>query len=262
MRERTAHKRCLMRCSAVSVLSALALALLAGVDGFLPTNKIARISASALFERAARKEEVVKPKVKKVTNAENAPAAATTGAAAVEEEGGDSELDADMESLLDSLPSKRMRTAAGKGKKAKTVVKAAPARPEFSRTLNVGSVPERRPVLCKLLAKPAERAGLAERFDIPELSYFAANVTVRRQDPYTILVEGTIEAHIQAAASLPPQELVGTFDTLVLDTVSSGAAGSMSFDDATDYDEEIQKNGDLDIGEIAAQYFYLELFGA
>jgi hypothetical protein len=40
-------------------------------------------------------------------------------------------------------------------------------------------VPERRPVLCKLLAKEKEREGLAERFDIPELLYFAANVTVR-----------------------------------------------------------------------------------
>jgi len=253
-----------MRCAVVGMLLALALALLAGVDGWLVPNKIARRAVSALLERAAPQDDALRlPKTKKAkaTKAENAPAAAAAGAAA-EEEGGDSDLDADMESLLDSLPSKRMRTAAGKGKKAKTIVKAAPARPEFSRTLNVGSVPERRPVLCKLLAKPAERAGLAERFDIPELSYFAANVTVRRQDPYTILVEGTIEAHIQAAASLPPQELVGTFDTLVLDTVSSGAAGSMSFDDATDYDEEIQKNGDLDIGEIAAQYFYLELFGA
>ena len=44
-------------------------------------------------------------------------------------------------------------------------------------------VPVRRPVLCKLLAKENERAGLAARFDIPELIYFAANVTVTRRDP-------------------------------------------------------------------------------
>ena len=85
--------------------------------------------------------------------------------------------------------------------------KSAPVGPEFSRVLNVAQVrwqkkiktvngygwvslifsigqmkscqvPERRPVLCKLLAKEKEREGLAERFDIPELLYFAANVTV------------------------------------------------------------------------------------
>ena len=173
-----------------------------------------------------------------------------------EEEDNDEEL----ERLVDNLPSKRMRSAPS-GKKARKV-KAVPPRPEFSRIINVASVPERRPVLCKLVAKPAEREGLSLRFDLPELSHFAANVTVRRQDPYTILIEGTIEAQITAASQLlPPQEISGSFETLVLDTVSSGAAkDAMSFEDATDYDEEIAANGDIDIGEISAQYFSLEVF--
>lgn len=177
-------------------------------------------------------------------------------AAAQEEE------DAELERLVDNLPSKRMRSAPSGKKARKARVKVVPLRPEFSRIINVGAVPEKRPVLCKLLAKPAEREGLALRFDLPELSHFAANVTVRRQDPYTILVEGTIEAHITAATQLlPPQEIFGSFETLVLDTVSSGAAKeSMSFEEATDYDEEIAPNGDIDIGEIAAQYFALEVF--
>ena len=172
------------------------------------------------------------------------------------------EEDAELERLVDNLPSKRMRSAPSGKKARKARVKVVPLRPEFSRIINVGAVPEKRPVLCKLLAKPAEREGLALRFDLPELSHFAANVTVRRQDPYTILVEGTIEAHITAATQLlPPQEIFGSFETLVLDTVSSGAAKeSMSFEEATDYDEEIAPNGDIDIGEIAAQYFALEVF--
>ena len=52
-------------------------------------------------------------------------------------------------------------------------------------------------VLCKLLAKEQERVLVAERFDIPELLYFASNVTLSRSDAVTILVEGTIEAHIR-----------------------------------------------------------------
>jgi hypothetical protein len=42
-------------------------------------------------------------------------------------------------------------------------------------------IPERRPVLCKLLAKDNERTALALRFDIPEITYFAANVTISRR---------------------------------------------------------------------------------
>lgn len=165
--------------------------------------------------------------------------------------------DDDLESLVDNLPSKRMRSSFPKKIKKP---KAVPVRAEFSRILNVASVPEKRAVLCKLLAKPQERAGLATRFDLPELSYFAANVTVRRQDPYTILVAGSIEAHITASALLPPQEIFADFDTLVLDNITSGKASGLTFEDATDYDEEIADNGDIDIGEIASQYFSLELY--
>jgi hypothetical protein len=174
----------------------------------------------------------------------------------------DSEVEAELERrLIDNLPSKRMRSAPSGKKARKDKVKSVPMKPEFSRILNVGSIPDKRPVLCKLLAKPAERQGLALRFDLPELSHFAANVTVQRQDPYTIRVEGTIEAHITTpSALLPPQEITGTFETLVLDSISSGAAkGAVSFSEATDYDEEIAPNGDMDLGEISAQYFSLEL---
>lgn len=166
--------------------------------------------------------------------------------------------DEELEALADNLPSKRMRSSLSskKGKKPKP----APARAEFSRIINVASIPDKRAVLCKLLAKPAERAGLALRFDLPELSYFAANVTVRRRDPYTLLIEGTIEARITASTLLPPQEVQADFDTLVLDNLSSGKVSGLTFEDATDYDEEIGSNGDIDIGEIAAQYFSLELF--
>lgn len=165
-----------------------------------------------------------------------------------------------LDELADMVPLKKMRASAGTKKTKKAKPKPIPLKPEFSRVLNIGSVPEKRPVLCKLLAKPSECAGLAERFDIPELSYFSANVTVRRQDPYTILVEGSIEAHISAGSKsiLPPQEIFSSFETLVLDTISG--TGGMSFDDATDYDDEVAANGDIDIGEIAAQYFSLELF--
>jgi len=136
-----------------------------------------------------------------------------------------------------------------------------PSTPEFSRCLNVAQVSQ-RPVLCKLLAKEGERAALAERFDVPEISYFAANVTITRQDLSTILVEGNIEAIITAGRSstalqLAPEKIEGDFSTLLLDNAS--AKTPIDFDSATDYDGEIGQDGVIDIGEIAAQYLSLEI---
>lgn len=92
-----------------------------------------------------------------------------------------------------------------------------PVGPEFSRVLNVGQIPGRRPVLCKLLAKESERAGLAERFDIPELTYFAANVTVSRRDAGSLVVTGDIEAHIKGGDLMEPEVVESDFETLLLD---------------------------------------------
>lgn len=128
--------------------------------------------------------------------------------------------------------------------------------PEFSRIVPAAQVTERRPVLCKILAKEPERKGLAERFDVFQIGYFAANITVTRTDSASLLVEGKIEAHIKDGELLEPFIVKADFDTLVLD----GSAGGVSFEEATDYDEEIGPGGELDIGEIAAQYLSMELF--
>ena len=47
-----------------------------------------------------------------------------------------------------------------------------------------------RPVSCKLLAKPDECSALAGRFDIPELMYLSANVTLERSEMHCIEVTG------------------------------------------------------------------------
>ncbi len=100
--------------------------------------------------------------------------------------------------------------------------------------------------------------GLAARFDIPELIYFAANVTVSRRDPGSIIVTGDIEAHIKGGELMEPEVLEGDFETLLLD--NTGSLSGVSFDEAMDYDDEVDKEGNIDLGEIAAQYLSLELF--
>ena len=43
-------------------------------------------------------------------------------------------------------------------------------------------------------------------------------------------------------------------------TTTTGNDYGVSFEEATDYDDQVNENGDIDIGEIASQYLCLELF--
>lgn len=140
------------------------------------------------------------------------------------------------------------------------VKRILPPRPEFSRLVNANQVPQRRSVLCRIVAKEKECQGLAKRYDIYNITYFGANVTLIRQDGNSIQVTGTFEAHMKVAELVEPEILIEEFDTLLLD--NSGAmpgTESLSFEDNMDYDDEIGTDGSIDIGEIAAQYFSLEM---
>ena len=112
--------------------------------------------------------------------------------------------------------------------------------------------------MCKLLAKETERVALAQRFDIPDLVFLGANVTMSRDDPMSITVTGTLEARIKAGEFLDAETIVCDFDTLILD--NQEGKGGMSIEDATDFDEEVGADGSIDIGEIVAQYLCMELF--
>ena len=45
-------------------------------------------------------------------------------------------------------------------------------------------------------------------------------------------------------------------DSLFYNNIFTG----VSFDEEMDYDDEVDKNGNIDLGEIAAQYLSLEMF--
>ena len=154
-------------------------------------------------------------------------------------------------------------SSSGKGSTsvgASSIKKIFPPRPEFSRLVNANQVPQRRSVLCRIVAKEKECQGLAIRYDIYNITYFGANVTLIRQDGNSIQVSGTFEAHMKVAELVEPEILREDFETLLLD--NSGAmpgTESLSFEDNMDYDDEIGSDGAIDIGEIAAQYFSLEM---
>ena len=107
------------------------------------------------------------------------------------------------------------------------------------------------------MAKENERKALAHRFDLPNLAFFAANVTISKTGVATVLVEGSLEALITSPIMEDGQKITTEFDTILLNNI--GASEKLSFDDNTDYDDEINANGDIDVGEIASQYLGMEL---
>jgi hypothetical protein len=139
------------------------------------------------------------------------------------------------------------------------VKKPTQAVPEFSRILNVNQVQEKRKVLCRLLAKDKEREKLAQRFDIPEICYLSANVTVSKVDSNSISVEGNLEGHIKFGEILDIEVVTSDFETLLLNN-QGGNTDSINFDFASEFDDEVDANGDIDVGEIVAQYLALELY--
>lgn len=129
-----------------------------------------------------------------------------------------------------------------------------------------------------LYSKESERLGLAQRFDIPHLEFFSANITLRSRDAVSIAVDGSIEAHIRFGEVLDIEKIKSSFETLILNNYGKSSTGiaailakvnyqflfrlglSLSLDDETDYDDEVDSNGNIDLGEIASQYLALELF--
>lgn len=130
--------------------------------------------------------------------------------------------------------------------------------PEFSRVINVAQISPLKPISCRLLARPEERAGLSLRFDVPELAYFASNVTLARSEEYSIRITGQFEGRVNYGKLSSVDSITGEFETLLLNN-AEGSGSGMRLDDAEDYDDEVGAGGNIDIGEISAQYFSLEL---
>ena len=77
--------------------------------------------------------------------------------------------------------------------------------------------------------KETERRNLAERFDIPKLELFSANITLRRRDGVSIVVEGSIEAHIRFGEQLDIEKISNSFDTLLLNNFGRSSSGTINF---------------------------------
>lgn len=89
---------------------------------------------------------------------------------------------------------------------------------------------------------------------------YIANITISRQDITTIIVQGNIAATIYNGDIFPLEYVQEDFDTILLDNTSLNSGDRINIEDAVDYDDEVKSNGDIDIGEIAAQFLSLEIY--
>lgn len=134
--------------------------------------------------------------------------------------------------------------------------------PEFSRPLSLDRIGSHQ-MTQTVEATPEERAALAERFALQDLSRLSAKLAIRR-------VRGgkyvSVSGHVSGAAvqscviSLEPVPAVVESDfALVLGPIDS--APERGEIDLTGEDDELEPwpEEGLDLGEIAAQYFSLAL---
>ena len=67
---------------------------------------------------------------------------------------------------------------------------------------------------------------------------------------------GRLEARLKSGEYLDVEVLKADIDTVILDNTED----KISLEDATDFDDEVGEDGEIDIGEIVAQYFSMEVF--
>ena len=72
-----------------------------------------------------------------------------------------------------------------------------------------------------------------------------------------ILINYLTLTHLSTSLSIDLIHPSGDFETLLLD--NTGKIEGVSFDQAMDYDDEVDGDGNIDLGEIASQYLCMEI---
>jgi hypothetical protein len=161
-----------------------------------------------------------------------------------------------------------------KGNKGEEQAAAAVPAPEFSRPFQLPEL-GRRMKLVEIEANEEERALLAKRLKLVSIGRLKARLELDRADDSSkgsapaggiITVDGEMECeYLQpCAATLEPFKVSKTelFRTLLLEGGSSDLSGA-AIDFGEDgvemeqWDEEVPLGGEVDLGEIAAQYLAL-----
>ncbi len=130
---------------------------------------------------------------------------------------------------------------------------------EFSRIIGVSDISSQRPTLCRLIAKEPERLALQKRYNIHAINYLKANVTVEHKTTSIVQVSGNLCGEVfwsrLSQDKNKPIKVEKSFQTTLLNNYRK--FNPIMFKHCG-CDDEVDKLGKIDIGEIVAQYFYLQ----
>ena len=142
------------------------------------------------------------------------------------------------------------------------------AHPEFSRLIAIEGITPDKVRKETIEANAKECAALAERFDLRELSNLKADLRIRRVEGGDVVrLEGKITADVVQTCVVSLQDVYahidGEFDTFLAEQPKHAAKkfgdeADLGIDD-DDSAPEIIAHGQLDLGEIVAQYLSVEL---
>lgn len=128
--------------------------------------------------------------------------------------------------------------------------------PEFSRPLHISKISAKRAVLCKIIANENERKAVENRLGVRGLKLLAANMTLKRDDN-AILVAGKVRAELKYSQAFPAEHVETSFLTKILN--NHGSPIEVKFEENDEYDDQVDADGNIDLGEIAVNYLAIEL---
>ena len=138
--------------------------------------------------------------------------------------------------------------------------------PEFPRPVAIEGIIPDKPRRESVTATEEECAALAQRFDLKSLSGLKAKLTILRvSDGNIVRDEGEIEAEVvqTCVVSLQgvPAEIKFRFDTYFTEDGKEGFEEEELLDIALEdeFPDMVMRDGQLDLGELTAQYLALEL---
>lgn len=136
--------------------------------------------------------------------------------------------------------------------------------PEFSRPIAVdGIIPDKLREE-KIEATEAECAALARRFGLRAISSLRASLRIRRvMGGATVRVEGSFDVDIMQACVISlqdvPGHIEGKFDTYFTEEQDAGDSEVEFAHDDDENTPEMVIGGQIDLGEVVAQYLSLEI---
>ena len=148
----------------------------------------------------------------------------------------------------------------------RAAIRACAAANEFPRPYAAGGL--KKSARVALEATDAECAALAERFELEALGALTANVTLTVVDRQRQRVRavGTLSAADVVRTAFDGAQKTQQLDDVAFETyfISEDEATEMlrseaPLDDDEAFDEEIDENGSVDLGELVAQHLYLYL---